>query len=187
MIWDQLPTIFIRNIHQCSIYQTFVLSGRCPALKPTVPDLESCLNYRKEQNEQLQAILQWCFHRPNKCSIRALIGSRNRSVSSAAGKQRVDRVMSDRARPRFRKRAKDDKHNKSRLLLLILLKWWWYGQKRRRRSKKKKKKRNFPFLKCQFFKLVPEMLPLFIATYELFKFRLVTGRILLYYSGPEPA
>lgn len=41
-------------------------------------------NHGEKQNEQLQSILWWCFHRSNKCSISALIGSRNHSVTSAA-------------------------------------------------------------------------------------------------------
>lgn len=80
-----VTTIFLRNKYQFSIYRSFVLSGRCPVLKPTVPDQERCLTVeRNKMNNYKPAVLQWCFHRPNKCSIRALIGSSNHSVTSAA-------------------------------------------------------------------------------------------------------
>lgn len=36
-------TVFTRNNYQFSIYRTFVLSGRCPVLRPTVPDRRRCL------------------------------------------------------------------------------------------------------------------------------------------------
>lgn len=83
-IWEQWLTILMGNNHQLSVYHTFVLRGSCPVLKPTAPDREKCLTVERNKMNNYSYILWWCFHGPNKCSIRALIGSRNHSVTSAA-------------------------------------------------------------------------------------------------------
>lgn len=83
-IWDQFQTIFTRNNHQFSICHTFILSGCCSVLEPTALDRERCLavERNKMNNYKPLSSIQRCFHRPNKRSIRALIGSRNHSVTS---------------------------------------------------------------------------------------------------------
>lgn len=72
---NDLATVFMRNNYQFSWF----LSGACSQANSAWPG-----KMFNRINEQLQAGLRWCFRRPNKCSIRALIGSRNHSVTSAA-------------------------------------------------------------------------------------------------------
>lgn len=109
IIWHQLLTIFLRNNYQFSVYRTFVLSGRCPVLETTVSDQKKkkkVFNRGKETKwtTTTQAILWWCLHRPNKCSIRGLISSRNHSVTSAGGNSLPTEWWV--TRPRFRKQRK---------------------------------------------------------------------------------
>lgn len=97
------------------------LSGHCPVLKPTVPDQEKCLTVAttRMNNKSFPS-----FHGPNKCSIRALFGSRNHSVTSAAESSLATEWWVIGRDLHSEKREIDDKHNKRRLLLLILLKSW---------------------------------------------------------------
>ncbi len=172
VIWDQLLTIFMRNKYQFSIYHTFVLSGRHPALKPPVPDQERCLTVERNKMNDYKPFSGGVSTGQTNVQSELLSVPEITvwQVQLKAACRQSDEWSGETS---IQKAEKDDKHNKRRLLLLILLKSWWYGQKNRK----------FPFLKCLFSKLVPEILPLFIATYKLFKLRLTAGRISLYYSG----
>lgn len=114
-------------------------------------------NHGEKQNEQLQSILWWCFRRSNKCSISALIGSRNHSVTSAA----------ESALPTEWWVIGQDRASKSGENMASITRedfCCWFHQSHGVMSKK----RGVSHFKCQFLKFVPEIPPLFIATYKLF-------------------
>lgn len=164
----------MRNNYEFLIYHASVLFWHCPVLEPTVPDRERCLTIERNKMNNNKPFSS------GVCTGQTNVQSELLSVPEiivwqvqlkAACRQRdewLDETSNQKAK-------KDDKLNKRKCLLLILLKSLWYGHK-------KKRERNFPF-QCQFSKLVPEILPLFIAAYKLFKLKLTAGRMSLYYSG----
>lgn len=161
----------MRNNYQFSIYHTFVLPGRCPVLKPTVPDQERCLTVERNKMNNYKPCSS-CVSTGQTNVQSELLSVPEITVWQVQLKAACRQSDEWSVETSIQKGEKDDKHNKRRLLLLILLKSSWYRQK----------KEEFPISQVPILKLLPDILPLFIATDKLFKLRLTAGRIKLYYS-----